>query len=55
MDLVGRQHMGGDGVDQRPQREGRLADPARQRRAPELDPAAGPGRPRSIGSSGEGA
>ena len=41
MDLVGRQHMAGDRVDQRAQRKGRLADPAGQRRAAEIDPAAG--------------
>jgi len=33
--------MAGDGVDQRAQRKGRLADPAGQRRAAEIDPAAG--------------
>jgi hypothetical protein len=33
--------MAGDGVDQRAQREGRLADPTGQRRAAELDPTAG--------------
>jgi hypothetical protein len=41
MDLVGRQHMAGDRVDQRPQRPGRLANPAGERRPAEINPAAG--------------